>query len=142
MSQRIRMMALGVALAMVSVAWAGGNKSAADTSSATGAGQNANSAASGTQTGQGANGNGNGTGNGATQGGSPANPGSNGKDQALQRKQARAARHADIDKARQQALDSVRAAFAGREAAEVAGSSGIVNKKIQSEAKAKNSVKE
>jgi hypothetical protein len=124
---------------MMSAVWAGGSKSAADTSMTAGAGQNANSAATGAPAGQGANGNG--TGNGSAQDGSAANLGSNGKNQALKRKEARAARHADIDKVRQQALDSLRAAFAGREASEAAGSSEIVNEKIQSEARAKGPTK-
>jgi hypothetical protein len=59
----------------------------------------------------------------------------------LQYKQARAARHAAIDKSRQQALDSLQAAFRARGAAEVAGSSESVNEKIQQQKAAQQSGK-
>jgi hypothetical protein len=57
----------------------------------------------------------------------------------LSRKQARAARHAALDQARQQALDLVQAAFAGHEAAEAAGSSESVNETIQKQKELKKS---
>ena len=142
MSHGIRKTALGaLALAMMGLAWAGGNKGA-DTTTAPGVGKNATGAASGASAGQSANGNGNGAGSGSAQSGLATHSGSNGKDPALQHKQGRAARHAEIDKARQQALDSLRAAFAARKAAEVAGSSEGVNEKIQEEKTASKATKE
>jgi len=110
MSQGIQRMALW-ALAVVGMAWAGSGSTNISPSQET----NASSA----------------------QGDSTSNPSVDKSVQASQRKQARAARHAGIDKAREQTLDSVRAAFAVREAAEVAGSSEIVNEKLQQQKAAK-----
>jgi len=142
MSQEVRKSVIGaLALVMMGLAWAGGNKGV-DTSKASGAEPNANGATAGASAGQGANGDGTGTGNGSDQSGPAGNSGPKVKDQALQRKQARAARHADIDKARQQALESLQAAFARRAAAEVAGSSEGVNEKVQEEKTASKATKE
>lgn len=131
MSKGMQKVAL-LALTMWGMASAGGGKS----SDANGS-QGSNAGSGGGQTtvsdpsaGQGSNGNGNGSGQGET----TSNPNSDGKDKGMQRKQARAARHADVDKARQQAVDSLRAAFARHEAAEVAGSSEIVNEKAHEKA--------
>lgn len=101
------------ALVGMGMAWAGGSGS--NTSASQGAnGSSASVSAS-------------------SQGGQATNLGSDAKGKAIQRKQARAARHAAIDKARQQALDSLRATFAAREAGEVGGSSESVNEKLLQE---------
>jgi hypothetical protein len=137
MSNGIRRTAL-MALAMWGLASAGGTKSS-DTNASKGStagsagGQAETGAVSSASAGQGSSGNG----SGSAQGGTTSTSNSDGNGQGLQRKQARAARHADIDKARQQVLDSVETAFAEREGAEIAGTSELISLKNQDSKKAK-----